>query len=551
VCAAVTDEQVGRWWQHGVVYQVYPRSLQDTNGDGVGDLPGVIDRLDYLRELGVDALWLSPFYPSPMADFGYDVSNYCDVDPVFGTLADFDTLVEKAHGLDLRVIVDLVPNHSSDRHPWFVESRSSRDNPRRDWYVWRDGRADGQPPNNWLASFGGPAWTFDATTGQWYLHSFLPQQPDLNWREPQVRAAMFDVVRFWLRRGVDGFRVDVAHAIGKDPELRDNPPNPHGGSFHKALGDYETQLHVHDKNHPFVHEVYREFREVLDTWPDGKERAIIGEIHLYDLDEWVEFFGAGDEMHLPFNFGLLKTPWEARAVAAHVAAVELATALPDRWPTYVVGNHDEHRVASRIGAAQAPIAMLLLLTLRGTPTLYYGDELGHPDVVIPPEREQDPWGLRVPGMGLSRDPARTPMPWDDGPNGGFTTAGATPWLPMVEELDRYNVATQEHDEASMLWLTRRLLGLRRATAALGCGSYRALHVDRATFVYERAAGDVRVSVAVNLTDSPAAVSVDPDVIERPDGVVLLGTHRPAGEPVTLTALSLQPNEGVVIRLASA
>jgi alpha-glucosidase len=538
-----TGDDAAPWWQHGVVYQVYPRSFQDSNADGIGDLRGVIHRLDHLACLGIDAVWLSPFYPSPMADFGYDVADYVDVDPMFGTLADFDELVTEAHELGLKVIVDLVPNHSSDRHPWFIESRSSRDSPKRGWYVWRDGRPDGSPPNNWLASFGGPSWTFDELTGQWYLHSFLPQQPDLNWRNPEVRAAMFDVVRFWLRRGVDGFRVDVAHAIGKDPELRDNPPNPGGTVFHKDIGEFETQLHVHDRNHPFAREVYREFRELLDTWHDGVERVIIGEIHLYDLEHWARYFGAGDEMHLPWNFGLLKTQWTARDVAAHVEGVERVTnEAPGRWPSYVVGNHDEHRVASRIGEAQARIAMVLLLTLRGTPTIYYGDELGHPDVDVPPELEQDPWGLRVPGLGLSRDPGRTPMPWEDAPNAGFTDPGVAPWLPIVGDTASYSIAAQAAAPTSMLRLTQHLLALRRDHPALTSGSYRTLHVDDAVYAFERAHGDDRVVVVLNLTGHAAGIELG----DGRAGVVLASDMERSGE-VSLSAIALGPDEGLVLR----
>jgi alpha-glucosidase len=530
------------WWQHGVVYQVYPRSFQDSDGDGIGDLRGVIHRLDHIECLGVDALWLSPFYPSPMADFGYDVADHCDVDPVFGTLDDFDELVVDAHDRGLRVIVDLVPNHTSDQHPWFSESRSSRDNAKRDWYVWRDGRPDGSPPNNWLATFGGPAWTFDEHTGQWYLHSFLPQQPDLDWRNPEVRAAMFDVVRFWLARGVDGFRVDTAHAIGKDPELRDNPPNPAGQVFHKDIGDYETQLHVHDKNHPLAREVYRELRELLDTWHDGVDRVIIGEMHLYDLEHWAAYFGAGDEMHLPFNFGLLKTPWTAPDVAAHVEAVEAVTAAePGRWPSYVVGNHDEHRVASRIGEAQARVAMTLLLTLRGTPTVYYGDELGHPDVDVPPEREQDPWGLRVPGLGLSRDPARTPMPWEDSPNAGFTEPEAVAWLPIVDDTARYSVAAQAASPSSMLRMTQQLLACRRDHPALSSGRYESLHVDDAVYAFERMEGDDCVVVVLNLTATSRRVDLGGGSAE-----ILVSTRMVRSGVIDLATVDLAPDEGVVL-----
>lgn len=541
----MTPQTSAPWWQTGVVYQVYPWSYQDSNGDGIGDLPGVIQRLDHLVRLGVDAVWLSPFYPSPMADFGYDVSDYCDVDPRFGTLADADRLIAAAHDRGLRLIVDLVPNHSSIEHPWFVESRSSRDNPKRHWYVWRDGKAPGEPPNNWLATFGGPAWDWDDHTGQWYLHSFLPDQPDLNWRNPELRQAMLDVVRFWLDRGVDGFRVDVAAAIMKDPALRDNPPNPSSeGRLHKPIGEYDSQLHIHDTGHPDVHGVYREMRQILDGYEssDGRARVIIGEIHVFDLDRWARYFGQGDEMHLPFNFGLLKVPWRADAVAGHIREIERVTAEVG-WPSYVLGNHDEHRVVARLGAGQARVGMLLLLTLRGTPTLYYGDELAHPDVVIPPERERDPWGLRVPGLGLSRDPARTPMPWSNQPGGGFTEPSVEPWLPLVEDLAAVNAASQAADPVSMLSFTTMLLALRRGSAALSRGIYRELAVSEAVLIFERRSDDDVLLIAANLSHGAQTVGLGEGA-----GEVLVGTHpERQGHRVDLAQLTLGPDEAVIVR----
>jgi glycosidase len=535
---------VGPWWQSAVIYQVYPRSFQDSDGDGIGDLAGVTARLAYLAELGVDAVWLSPFYPSPMADFGYDVADYCDVDPLFGTLADFDTLVATAHGLGLRVIVDLVPNHTSNEHAWFKESRSSRTNPKRDWYIWRDGKANGERPNNWLAHFGGPMWTFDEATGQWYLHSFLPEQPDLNWRNPEVRAAMMDVVRFWLAHGVDGFRIDVAHSIMKDPDLRDNPPNPGAGRAHKALGDFDSLLHVHDANHPDVHDVYQEMRAVVDAWPGGRNPVLIGEIHIFNLDEWARFFGdGGNEMQLPFNFGLLKTPWDGTAIARHVEAVEAAAARRQGWPTYVLGNHDEHRVATRVGRTQAATAMALLLTLRGTPTVYYGDELGHPDVDVSPEQERDPWGLRVPGLGLSRDPARTPMPWDGGPNAGFTSGDGEPWLPMVPEAGSLSVAAQQDDDGSMLQFTRRLLALRRSTPALTAGEYRTVRAEPGLLAYERALDGHAVVVVLELGGEARTVSLGEGAAR-----VLLSSAGSRDETIDLVAVAVGAGEALVLEV---
>ncbi len=341
------------WWQTGVIYQIYPRSFKDTSSNGVGDLAGIVEQLDYLSDtLGVDAIWLSPFYPSPMADFGYDVSNYTDVHPMFGDLAMFDRLVQGAHERGLKVVIDIVPNHTSDQHPWFVRVAQRGDNPKRHWYIWADAKPDGSPPNNWLSNFGGSAWEWDASTQQYYLHSFLKEQPDLNWRNPDVKAAMFDVYRFWLERGVDGFRIDVAHYIMKDPVLRDDPPNPDRAKnvvVFKDLGEYDSLLHIYDKGHPDVHGVYRELRKVLDSYSAGAPRMMVGEIHIFDLKEWAKYYGENlDEIHLPFNFGLIGMPWDAQRVRARVDAIESAVP-PGGWPNYVMGNHDEHRLASRYG----------------------------------------------------------------------------------------------------------------------------------------------------------------------------------------------------------
>jgi alpha-glucosidase len=322
------------WWQTGVIYQIYPRSFMDTTENGIGDLSGIIEKLDYLSDtLGVDAIWLSPFYPSPMADFGYDVSNYVDVHPLFGDLQTFDELVHQAHRRELQVIIDLVPNHTSDQHPWFAESRASRASPKRDWYVWREARSDGSPPNNWLSVFGGSAWEWDQATRQYYLHSFLKEQPDLNWRNPQVKKAMFEVARFWLERGVDGFRIDVAHFIMKDPDLRDNPSNPdQEAQMHKSLGAYDSQIHLYDKGHPDVHEVYRDFRQLLDDYSHDQPRVSIGEIHIFDWPAWASYYGKNlDEIHMPFNFTLLGVKWQAQAVRSLVDSLE--SVLTTRaWP---------------------------------------------------------------------------------------------------------------------------------------------------------------------------------------------------------------------------
>jgi alpha-glucosidase len=534
------------WWQHGVIYQIYPRSFKDSNDDGIGDLQGILAQLDYLSWLGVDAFWISPFYPSPMVDFGYDVSNYTDVDPIFGDLATFDALVQQAHQRKLNVIIDLVVNHTSDQHPWFLESRSSRTSPKRDWYVWTDAKQDGSPPNNWLSLFGGSSWEWDAATGQYYLHSFDKKQPDLNWRNSQVKEAMFDVVRFWLERGVDGFRIDAAHIIMKDPQLRSNPPNPgRARTMHKPMGEYDSQLHLYDKGHEDAHVIYRELRQLLDSYSAEHPRLVIGEMHIVDLEQWARYYGANlDEMHMPFNFGLLMSEWNATAIRQSINAYE-AILPPDAWPNYVLGNHDEPRIVTRIGPAQARLAMLLLLTLRGTPTLYYGDEIGMHDADIPPERVQDPLAKGMPGKGLGRDPARTPMQWDSSPNAGFSPPNVEPWLPVPNDYKQLNVSVERDDLHSMLTLTRTLLELRHTAPALNAGSYHPIeNVPTTCFVYLRQFADQRYLIALNFSNEQQTLSLP----EIAGGRIVISTHLDREEYVDLSDLQLRANEGCVIEL---
>src|SRR3954447_18582306 len=485
----------GPWWQRAVTYEIYVRSFADSNGDGVGDLEGVRGRLDYLAWLGIDAIWLTPFYRSPMADFGYDIADHTDVDPLFGNLADFDRLLQDAHARDIRVIVDYVPNHTSDRHPWFVESRASRSNPRRDWYFWRDGRPDGGRPNNWLSLFGGPAWELDPATGQWYLHTFLREQPDLNWRNPAVMQAMHDVARFWLDRGVDGFRIDVAGAIAKDPELRDNPPNPNPsiGGFGR---DWLSQRHVNDFAHPDVYLMWRGFRRVLDA-AEPPPRVSIAEVSSHDLAAWAAYYGESlDAIHMPFGFHLIRADWEPARLRDKIAAVE-GVLPPGAWPNWVLGNHDQPRIATWVGPERARVAMLLLLTLRGTPTMYYGDELGMTDVPIPPEHTRDPWELNEPGLG--RDAERTPMRWTAEPNAGFSDPDATPWLPIGERHRGDDVASQRADPTSMLAFTAALLRLRRSSRALLSGSWVPIDgLPETALAYTREVPGERVAIALNL-----------------------------------------------------
>lgn len=516
------------WWQSGTIYQIYPRSFQDSNGDGIGDLRGIESRLDDLVALGVDAIWISPIFPSPMADFGYDVADYTGIDSRFGTLDDFDSLLNAAHDRGLKLLLDFVPNHSSDQHPWFVESRSSRDNPKRDWYLWRDPAPDGGPPNNWISDFGGPAWQWDEATGQYYYHAFLKEQPDLNWRNPELRAAMLDVLRFWFERGVDGFRIDVLWHMIKHADFPDNPANP---AYTPAMGEMHRVLQLHSTDQPEVHGIAADMRRIADLYP---ERVLVGEIYL-PVEKLMHYYGRGEPgVHLPFNFQLIEAPWDARSLATLIADYEAA--LPaGGWPNWVLGNHDRPRAATRFGPEQARVAAMLLLTLRGTPTIYYGDEIGIEDVAIPADQVQDPRELREPGIGLGRDPVRSPMAWDASANAGFSTA--TPWLPLHGDWQARNVAAQRDDPRSMWTLYRDLLALRRSRAALSVGDWLPIACGGNLLAYERRHGEDRVLVVLNLGDRPESFAIP----EWAEGLqVLLATGTGGGPAI------LGPNEGYIL-----
>ena len=470
------------WWKRAVVYQIYPRSFGDTNGDGVGDLDGIRRRLDHLQWLGVDAIWLSPFYRSPMADFGYDVADYCDVDPLFGDLDAFDALLAEAHQRDIRVVIDWVPNHSSDQHPWFVEARSSRTSPKRDWYIWHDG-APATPPNNWKAAFGGDAWTWDDATGQWYLHLFLPAQPDLNWRNPDVVDAMHDTLRFWLDRGVDGFRIDVVHGIVKQPGFPDMP---------------EGQEWSQDRfDEPAIHDLIRGFRRLADSY--DRDRMLVGEVYIMSTAKVAEFYGGNDELHLAFNFPPLYAPWDAAKWRKRIDRAREELDPRDAWPTWVLSNHDNPRHRTRYGGseARARAAAVLLLTLRGTPFMYAGEELGLEDAVIPDDAVVDPGG---------RDGCRAPIPWDGTPGHGW--GDATPWLPWPPEPDVRNAEALRADPGSILHLYRRILGARRASAALQTGTWDPLDAPDGVIAYRRREEHDERVVIVNFTDTEMMVAVD-------------------------------------------
>jgi alpha-glucosidase len=522
------------WWKSAVLYQIYPRSFQDSDGDGVGDLRGIAARLPHLSELGVDALWLSPIFASPMADFGYDISDYTAIDPLFGSMADFDALLAAAHARALKVILDFVPNHTSIEHAWFKESRASKTNSKRDWYIWRDPAPGGGPPNNWLSEFGGPAWQFDETTSQYYYHAFLKEQPDLNWRNPNVIAALHEIMRFWLKRGVDGFRLDAIWHLMKDDQFRDNPENP---DFRPGDQPHRRLVPLYSGDRPEVHDALRGMRRVLDEFPD---RLMIGELYL-PFERLMAYYGRDlSGAHLPFNFALLSAPWKARDIAALIDEYE-ALLPKGAWPNWVLGNHDRPRVLSRVGAAQARVAAMLLLTLRGTPTLYYGDEIGLPQASIPPELVQDPFEKNVPGFGLGRDGCRTPMQWDASRFAGFSRG--EPWLPVTGDFATWNVAHERADPASLYNLYRRMIALRRAHPSLVTGSYRPVAADGAVLAYMREQGGERFVVVLNLGAAPAPVTL-------PDGqgtVALSALGDRDGEKVQ-GRLKLAGNDGLLIKL---
>ena len=524
------DAGAAPWWRDGVLYQVYPRSFADANGDGHGDLRGVLEHLEHLAWLGVDGIWLNPITVSPDADWGYDVADYTAVDPDFGTMEDLDALVAAAGERGIRVLLDLVPNHTSDRHPWFVDARSSRSAVRRDWYVWAEGREGGAPPNNWRSSFGGPAWTWDEATEQYYLHNFLPEQPDLNWWNDDVRDEFDRILRFWFDRGIAGFRIDVAHAVVKDRSLRDDSV---------ALDTDHPQVRRHglrsdfSMNRPEGHEVLKRWRAIADTYEPG--RVLLGETWVLDLQALVRFYGDGDdELHLALNvpFVFSRPGDEMREVVERTESLLAGEA----WPLWNGSNHDAGRFPSRWSdgdEGRARAAMVVLLTLRGTPLLYYGDEIGMREIEVPREQLRDPVGIRHWPEDRGRDRSRTPMQWDR--TGGFSRDGVEPWLPMGDAGTR-NVADQREDPGSMLHLCRDLIALRRERPDLRSGASAPHDAPPGVWAWRR--GEATL-VAVNHGDEPASLEVG-------DATVLIGTDRDRDGERASGALALAPWEAVVL-----
>jgi alpha-glucosidase len=524
------------WWQDGVIYQIYPRSYRDANGDGVGDLAGITERLDHLAWLGVDAIWVTPITVSPDTDWGYDVADYVNVQPVLGDLDAFDRLVAEAERRGIRIVLDLVPNHTSSKHRWFREARASTTSPKRDYYVWADPKPDGSPPNNWRASFGGPAWTLDPVTRRYYLHNFLPTQPDLNWWSEDVREEFDRILRFWFDRGAAGFRIDVAHAIVKDKELRDNPAAEPGD--HPYVARF-GQRKVYNAERPEAHDVFRRWRAIAEEY--DPPRLLVGETYVLDVERLRPFFGQDDELQLAFNFVFLHSPFTADGLQLIVDATERALgAVPGAWPVWAISTHDLPRFVDRWcgGSAEAArAALVMLLTLRGTPVLYYGDELGMADVPVAPEQRRDPVGTGAFDAGPGRDPCRTPMPWAPGPGGGFTAPEATPWLPLSAQ-PGVTVEEQRDDPGSMLRLCRDLLGLRRAEPDLRSGDYETRPSPVGVWAYRR--GE-RFTVVLNLTDEARSFDGGPS-----GGRIRLSSRRERDGAVVVDRLDLAPWEAVVI-----
>lgn len=531
-------------FQNAVIYEIYIRSFYDSNGDGVGDIKGIIDHLDYLGGsdwgLGVNTLWLTPFYKSPMADFGYDVSDYCEVDPIFGSLDDFKKLVHKAHQHNMKVLVDFIPNHTSDQHAWFQSSKSSRDNPKRSWYIWSDPKADGSPPNNWKNIFGGSAWEWDAITEQYYLHSFLAQQPDLNWSNPEVQAAMKQVLVFWSELGVDGFRVDAVEWMSKDPSLADDPLDPEY-SPDKNPNSYHSLLHHHSKRGPDLSEFMKIISETVHSYPD---QLLIFEAHPHywnDTRAYTTFYrNVNSPLTAPFNLEALSSSWQAESFSKFIDGFQEALDDID-VPIYAFGNHDCSRLASRVGPGAAPTAAMLLLTLPGIPVIYYGDELGMTDSTIPQDKLQDQFEKNNPGVGIGRDPERVPLPWTNGPNAGFSSG--TPWLPIEENYQDHSIETQLADETSLFNLYRQLLQLRDKLQLFQSGSYQSFDIHPDVFCYKRANTEHSCVVILNFSDQ--AIQVSNDLLK---GQVILSTYQDNRVSQVDGSAELRPHEGLIIQV---
>jgi alpha-glucosidase len=527
------------WYRKGALYQIYPLSFADSSGDGYGDLRGIIDHLDYLAgtddSLGVAAVWLSPIFRSPLKDFGYDISDFRDIDPVFGTMKDFYELVAGVHKRGMKLLLDFVPNHTSDQHAWFREARISRSSSKRDWYIWADAKADGSPPNNWLSRFGGSAWELDVASGQYYLHTFLSSQPDLNWRNPEVRAEMSAVLRYWIDRGVDGFRTDAVYVLIKDDLLRDDPPNL---NYRPGIDDpADSLMQTYSAGQSQLLGLLEDFCDAVAL--DGGT-FMVSEAYL-GIDQMKQLYRACKihPIHAPFNFNLMTLPWGASSFGDWIDAYEDSLGHED-VPNYVLGNHDRPRLASRVGIEKARLLSLLQLTLRGMPVIYYGEELGMENANLSKREEKDPWGIRVPGLGLGRDIARGPMQWSGKMNAGFSMG--KPWLPMGPDTNVSNVESQSREPESMLSMYKQLIHLKLSIPAIQTGKYRRLKTDNPEiYAFIRGEGNNRCVIVINFSENTAVVSIEGNLF----GELLCSTHSVDGRTgtVALAKLKLQGFEG--------
>ena len=532
-----------QWRDVNAIYQIYPRSFMDASGDGVGDLRGAIEKLDYIHgqkdSLGIDAIWFSPFYPSPMADMGYDVADYCDIDPLFGTLDDFKELIAKAHDRGINVMIDLVPNHTSNQHPWFVDSRKSKKGPKADYYTWRDPKPDGSPPNNWLSIFGGSAWEYDESRGQYYLHTFLKEQPDLNWDNPLVRDEIKRVVRFWLDLGVDGIRADAVRWISKDPTFRDDPKSK---SWKKGHNPFDALEHKYSR---FWKNLFPYLRELTDVVAEYDNRIMIFEDYpdgnYNTKEQYLGFYGVNPKVSMPFIFEGLWMTFDADAFQNFVTEFQGMLDPEQHTPVYCFSNHDQSRIVTRMGGdEQARLIALLQMTLPGLPVVYYGDEIGMPDTAIPPEAIRDLSAFTTGDVSQGRDPERTPMQWHKGRYGGFSEA--KPWLPLGESLSRHNVETELHEPDSFLSLYRRLLRLRSRHDILRQGTYEVSNESQKNvFMYSRWLGDQHVYIALNFSAKAAFVKL-------PHGGRILCCTHPVDYPDIDAdgCVVLRPFEGVLV-----
>ena len=529
------------WFRNTALYQIYPRSFFDSDGDGIGDLRGITQRLRYLNgdddSLGIGAIWLSPFYPSPMADFGYDVTDHCNVDPLFGNLDDFNQLIAESHKRSIKVLIDLIPNHTSDEHAWFKESKRSKDDPRRGWYTWRDSAPDGGPPNNWVSVFGGPAWEFDKATGQYYLHSYLKKQPDLNWENAGVREAIRQVMRFWLDLGVDGFRVDAVSSVSKDPHLRDDPINK---DFQPGDNPYHQLLHINSKEGPKLFEYMDEKARVLHEY---KDRFMIFEASPASKNRRSSYLKLYEHVDAsvaaPFNFEGIHSPWDAQIFKTFIDDFQSGM-HPSYIPVYAMGNHDQPRLASRIGERQARASAVMQFCLPGMPVVYYGDEIGMENTVITSDEVKDPFELQVPGKGLGRDPERTPMQWSASENAGFSKG--TPWLPINIDFIRKNVESERLDPHSFFNLYQQIIQMRKSSESLRHGAYESIQVSDDIFCFKRSLLHEKMVSVINYSDKSIELTH-----EELRGTLLVSSYLDSDGRAVKGSLTLRPYEAVVLK----